>query len=396
MALPMRKQAKYWGVAAIAVLVLLWALGQVILPFLLGAALAYIFDPVADRLERLGLGRVAAVAVISVVAVLVFVLLILLVIPTLISQALDLIDVAPEVARNLQTFLTDRFPSIVDAESTIRKSLLSLGETIQSRGGELLQGVIGSVSGFVNILVLLVLVPIVAFYLLIDWDRMVARIDDLLPRDHAPTLRQLARDIDRTLAGFIRGQGTVCLILGTYYALALMVVGLQFGLVIGFAAGLMSFIPYVGAIIGGVLAIGLALFQFWGEWAMIGAVAAIFVSGQMIEGNVLTPKLVGSSVGLHPVWLIFALSAFGALFGFVGMLVAVPVSAALGVVTRFLLGEYKASQLYRGSSGGTIAAGGGEPLLPDPDMAPPATPRPLDTTVAATGPAPHDDQIREI
>ncbi|MEQ3626773.1 MAG: AI-2E family transporter [Celeribacter sp.] len=389
MALPMRKQAKFWGIAAIAVLVLLWALGQVILPFLLGAALAYIFDPVADRLERLGLGRVAAVAVISVVAVLIFVLLILLVIPTLISQALDLIDVAPEVASNLQTFLTDRFPSIVDAESTIRKSLISVGETIQSRGGEVLQGVIGSVSGFVNILVLLVLVPIVAFYLLIDWDRMVARIDDLLPRDHAPTLRQLARDIDRTLAGFIRGQGTVCLILGTYYALALMLVGLQFGLVIGFAAGLMSFIPYVGAIIGGVLAIGLALFQFWGEWAMIGAVAAIFVSGQMIEGNVLTPKLVGSSVGLHPVWLIFALSAFGALFGFVGMLVAVPVAASLGVVTRFLLSEYKASQLYRGSAGGTIGAGGGQPPLPDPGMAPPATPRPLDITAT-------DDQIREI
>jgi predicted PurR-regulated permease PerM len=142
--------------------------------------------------------------------------------------------------------------------------------------------------------------------------------------------------------------GTVCLILGTYYAVALMLVGLQFGLVVGALAGLVTFIPYVGAILGGALALGLALFQFWGDWVSIGLVAAIFVSGQVIEGNILTPKLVGSSVGLHPVWLIFALSAFGTLFGFVGMLVAVPVAAALGVIARFVLDQYKVSRLYRG------------------------------------------------
>jgi predicted PurR-regulated permease PerM len=177
---------------------------------------------------------------------------------------------------------------------------------------------------------------------------MIEEIDKLLPRDHAPVVRRLARDIDATLASFIRGMGTVCLILGTYYAVALMLVGLEFGLVVGAVAGLLTFIPYVGAIIGGALAIGLALFQFWGDWLYIILVAAIFVSGQVIEGNILTPKLVGSSVGLHPVWLIFALSAFGTLFGFVGMLVAVPVAAALGVVARFTIAQYKASLLYRG------------------------------------------------
>jgi predicted PurR-regulated permease PerM len=142
--------------------------------------------------------------------------------------------------------------------------------------------------------------------------------------------------------------GTVCLILGTYYAVALMLVGLEFGLVVGAVAGLLTFIPYVGAIIGGALAIGLALFQFWGDWLYIILVAAIFVSGQVIEGNILTPKLVGSSVGLHPVWLIFALSAFGTLFGFVGLLVAVPVAAAIGVIARFTIAQYQASRLYRG------------------------------------------------
>ncbi len=161
-------------------------------------------------------------------------------------------------------------------------------------------------------------------------------------------VRHLAAEIDRVLASFIRGQGTVCLILGVFYAVALMLAGLNFGLVIGVVAGLISFIPYIGAVVGGALAIGLALVQFWGDWVWIGAVAAIFAVGQMAEGNVLTPKLVGSSVGLHPVWLIFALSVFGTLFGFVGMLVAVPVAAMIGVVIRFAIAQYKSGLLYRG------------------------------------------------
>jgi predicted PurR-regulated permease PerM len=193
-----------------------------------------------------------------------------------------------------------------------------------------------------------VVVPVVAFYMLLDWDRMVAKIDALLPRDHAPHIRQIAAEIDRVLAGFVRGQVTVCLILGTFYSVALMVAGLQFGLVVGAVAGALTFIPYIGALIGGALAIGLALFQFWGEWLSIGIVAAIFAFGQFIEGNVLTPKLVGESVGLHPVWLLFALSAFGTLFGFVGMLVAVPVAAAIGVIVRFSIGQYSRSLLYKG------------------------------------------------
>jgi len=221
---------------------------------------------------------------------------------------------------------------------------------VQARGGEILNGLLTSAMGVINLLVLFVVVPVVAVYLLVDWDRMVARIDELLPREHAPTIRQLAREVDRTLASFVRGQGLVCLILGTYYAVALALVGLNFGLVVGAIAGLVTFIPYVGALVGGVLAIGLALFQFWGEWVWIGAVAGIFVAGQMIEGNILTPRLVGSSVGLHPVWLLFALAVFGALFGFVGMLVAVPIAAMLGVFARFGISRYQKSALYQGTA----------------------------------------------
>ncbi|UWR21511.1 AI-2E family transporter [Sulfitobacter sp. S190] len=349
MALPIRDQLKYWGVAAALFLVVLWFMGDVLLPFVLGSAVAYFLDPVADRLERLGLSRVAATALITVVALVMFVIMALLVVPTLVAQAVNLFEIAPDLTRRLSAFLTERFPSILEDGSTLRNSIQSLGTVVQERGGQLLETALSSAAGLLNVIMLFVIVPVVAVYMLLDWDRMVAQLDQLLPRDHAPTIRRLARDIDATLASFIRGMGTVCLILGTYYAIALMLVGLQFGLVVGFVAGLVTFIPYLGALIGGALAIGLALFQFWGDWVSIALVGGIFVIGQVIEGNVLTPKLVGNSVGLHPVWLILALSVFGSLFGFVGMLVAVPMAAALGVVARFGVEQYQQSLLYRGT-----------------------------------------------
>lgn len=348
MALPIKQQLKYWGIAAAVFFVLLWVLGDVILPFILGAAIAYFLDPVADRLEALGCSRAVATAIITISALLVFVVLALLVIPTLVSQTAQLISTAPEIAAQLQMVVTERFPELGDANSTIRQSLASIADTIQSRGGDVLNTVLSSFSGVINAIVIFVIVPVVAFYLLYDWDNLVAKVDNLLPRDHAPTIRKLAAQIDRTMAGFIRGQGTVCLILGAYYAIALMLVGLNFGLVVGFVAGALTFIPYVGALVGGVLAIGLALFQFWGDWLWILLIWAIFQSGQFVEGNILTPRLVGSSVGLHPVWLIFALSAFGTLFGFVGLLVAVPVAASIGVIVRFAAEQYQSSRLYRG------------------------------------------------
>lgn len=351
MALPVGTQLKYWGLAAALFLVLMWLLGDVILPFVLGGAIAYFLDPVADRFERMGASRAVAVTLITLFAILIFVIMALLVVPTLVSQAVNLFNIAPQLFNDLHDFLTGRFPQLVDEESTLRQSLISLGEAIQSKGGQLLETLLSSLGSVINVVVLLVIVPVVAFYLLYDWDRMIGEIDKLLPRDHAPIIRQLAGEIDQTLASFIRGMGTVCLILGAYYAIALMLVGLQFGLFVGAIAGLITFIPYVGALVGGALAIGLALFQFWGDWLSIGLVAGIFMLGQVMEGNVLTPKLVGSSVGLHPVWLIFALAVFGALFGFVGMLVAVPVAAAIGVLARFGISRYKNSRLYRGLAG---------------------------------------------
>jgi len=351
MTLSIRQQIIYWGIATAVFLLLLWLLGGALLPFVLGAAVAYLLDPVADRLQRIGFSRVWATITITLVAALIFIAVVVLLVPEIIRQALALVNFAPDLLNQLQTFLTRKFPSLMDANSTLRQSLDSIGVLIQSKGGELLNRVLGSAMSLINMVALAVLVPVVTFYLLLDWDRMVTEIDKLLPRDHAPVIRKLAHEIDHTLAGFLRGQGTVCAILGTYYAVALMLAGLQFGLVVGVVAGLISFVPYVGAVVGGLMALGLAAFQFWGEWWMIGGIAAIFALGQFVEGNILSPKLVGGSIGLHPVWLIFALSAFGTMFGFVGMLVAVPVSAAIGVVARYGIAQYLQSKLYSGADG---------------------------------------------
>ncbi|PVA06545.1 AI-2E family transporter [Thalassorhabdomicrobium marinisediminis] len=383
MALPSQKQFQYWGIAAVVFGLLLWALGDVLVPFILGGAIAYLLDPIADRLERWGMGRVMATVTITITSILLFFLIFLLVLPTLIGQLGDLlrqigmlVENLPAMWDELKVFLSERIPSLDLQGDFVQEQLVTLGEAIQARSGTLVAALLNSAQGILNVVILLVIVPVVAFYLLMDWDRMVAEIDNLLPLDHRATVRRLARDIDHTLASFLRGQGTVCLILGTYYAIALMVAGLNFGLIIGFIAGLISFIPYVGALVGGVLAIGMALIQWWGgsevvngetvevatNWLRIGIVGAIFAFGQFFEGNILTPKMVGNSVGLHPVWLILALSVFGSLFGFVGMLVAVPVAAVIGVLMRFVIAEYKRGQLYKGHVGQQAEHGGRKDL----------------------------------
>ncbi|WP_127901557.1 AI-2E family transporter [Solirhodobacter olei] len=348
MGLPVREQAKYWGIATAVFLLALWFLGGVILPFMIGGGIAYFLDPVADRIERLGLSRTAATVIITAIALLVFILLALLVLPTLAQQLIALINAVPTIIAQLQKFLSERFPQVLDKTSVVHQTLVTFGDTIKAQGGDLANRLISSALSVINAALFIVVVPVVAFYLLLDWDRMVAHVDEWLPRDYRDTIRGLAREIDEVLAGFVRGQFTVCAMLGTYYAVALAVVGLQFGLVVGAFAGLITFIPYLGSMTGLALGLGLALFQFWGEPGMIVAVVAIFLIGQFAEGNILSPALVGHSVGLHPVWLLFALSAFGAIFGFVGLLVAVPIAATIGVLARFGVRQYLESELYKG------------------------------------------------
>lgn len=345
---PVQKQVWYWSAAAIVLLMTLWFLGNAVMPFLLGAGVAYLLDPVADRLERYGLSRILSVVVITLVVVVVAVLVLFLVVPVIVRQTSQLIETAPQMFERLKQVLGNYFPDLAREGSPLSSTLQDIGKTISERGGQVLGTVLGSVMGIVSMIALLVIVPVVAFYLLLDWDHMVARLDELLPRPHAPTIRRLAGEIDDALSGFMRGQGLVMLILGTFYSISLGLVGLPFGVAIGALAATLSFIPYVGVLVGGATAIGVALFSFWGDPLWIGAVVAIFGIGQVVEGNYLQPKIVGGHVGLHPVWLMLALTVFGTLFGFVGLLVAVPLAASLGVLVRFAAAQYKQSGLYTG------------------------------------------------
>ncbi len=364
MALPNRQQGLIWGVVMALFFLVLWGLGDVLLPFVLGGAVAYLLDPLANRLERRGLSRAAATAIISVSFAVVTVLVLLLVVPPLVRQLVDLFRLAPDLVASIRGFIETNFPSIgaklEGPNGTLPEveDVPGLGETIRERGGELLGGLLSSAQTLVTIFIDLFIAAIVAIYLLLDWRRLLRSIDELLPRDHRPTIRRLAGDMDATLAGFVRGQGLVCLILGTFYAIALMIAGLNFGLLIGAVAGLLSFIPMVGSVVGGTLSIGLALFQFWGDWVRVAVIAGIFLLGQLVEGNILTPKMVGDAVGLHPVWLLLALAVFGALFGMLGLLVAVPVSAMIGVLVKFGVEEYRSGELYLGEGSEQDSPGG--------------------------------------
>jgi predicted PurR-regulated permease PerM len=349
------RQLRFWLIGFAVFLVALYLLRTVLLPFVAGMAVAYLLDPICDRLEAWGLSRTLATTVLTVLFLVVAAAAAVLLIPILAGQVVSLLERVPDSIEALRG-QSARLLAIIEARvdpamiERIESAVAGSADRLVAWGTEFLGQVISGGVALANLLSLLVITPVVAFYLLRDWDRIVPRVDSWLPREHAETIRERVREVDRTLAGFLRGQGTVCLILGLFYAIALSIAGLDFGLVVGLVAGLLSFIPYVGAIVGMVLSVGLALLQF-DDWLSVAIVAGIFFVGQAVEGNFLTPKLVGESVGLHPVWIIFGLLAGGALFGFVGVLLAIPAAAVIGVGVRFALDRYLQSRYYRGGGG---------------------------------------------
>ena len=363
----LRRQALFWFGALLLFVFVLYVFRTILLPFLAGMALAYFLDPVADWFERKGFSRLSATLIILVSFLLLFTASLLGVIPVLVEQTAQFIERLPDYVARLQAVF------LASEDSWLRRFIgepsVAIEEnlrTVLAQGAGFLSTLLASIwSGgraLVDVLSLFVITPVVAFYMLLDWDRMVSKIDALLPRDHVGTVRQIAHDVDRAVAGFVRGQGTVCVLLGVFYAIGLSIIGLNFGLLIGLVAGLISFIPFVGSIVGLVISVGVAIVQFWpdGEFIRLALTAAIFFAGQFLEGNILQPKLVGDRIGLHPVWLMFALFAFGLLFGFTGLLIAVPASAAVGVLVRFAVSRYLDSELYRGHGEDDIA--GPEPV----------------------------------
>jgi predicted PurR-regulated permease PerM len=350
-----QRQIVFWLAALLLFILLLWLLADILLPFVAGLAIAYLLKPLTDRFERAGVNRLAAALVIITVVVLAIVVLILLVAPILGGQLWSFIDNIPGYVTKLQSLLSD--PSRPWVQRLVGAGLNTdkgVSDLVTQGAGWLtafLKSLWSGGRALVSLFSLVVVTPVVAFYLLYDWHTMIRVVDSWVPLRQRDTVRGLAREIDAAIAGFVRGQSAVCLILGSFYAIALTLTGLNFGLLIGLLSGLITFIPYVGSMTGLILALGVAVAQFWPDYTSIVMVLGIFLVGQFLEGNVLSPKLVGESVGLHPVWLIFALLAFGYLFGFVGLLVAVPLAATIGVLARFALRRYLESSLYTGEPG---------------------------------------------
>ncbi|MBX9942982.1 MAG: AI-2E family transporter [Reyranella sp.] len=349
----------FWLGAAAVFLLVLWLLNDILLPFVVGVVVAYFLDPVVGRLQRAGLSRTWATTAVTIAAALAFVGAVMAVLPSLFGQLQELIAKAPQYVVQAATRLQPLVEPLRERFGMTPLSLQEIQGYATQWAGQALS-VAGSVAGAVaqrgvaviNLLGLLFLTPVVTFYLLRDWEKVVGAIDAYLPLEHAGTIRKLAGQSNAAIAGYLRGQALVCLCLATIYGLGLSLVGLQFGLIIGLIAGAISFIPFVGTLVGATLAIGMALAQFPPDWMGVAKVAAVFVVGQALEGNVLSPKLVGDRVGLHPVWIMFALLAGGTLFGFVGVLVAVPTAAVAGVIVRHLLERYRESSIYRGTGTG--------------------------------------------
>lgn len=347
--------AVFWTGVVIVFVACLALFRPILTPFVIGLLLAYLLNPLVVRLSRVGVGRTWASALVLVLAFVVFIGALLLLMPLLQQQIADLISKLP----NLFGVVRDNVMSLIAfaqsrlSPETAAKVQDSVGGALGDAAGYLTKLLGGLVAGiwtsglaFVNVVSLLFITPLVAFYMLDDWDRIVSAIDNQIPRRNVATVRYLANDIDKHLAGYVRGVSTICLILAVYYGTALTLVGLDFGLIIGLLIGLLSFIPFVGAITGFVLSVGLALVQF-SEFTSVLLVVGIFVIGQVVEGNVLQPWLVGRSVNLHPVWIIFALLAGGTVFGFLGVLLGVPIAVVISVLLRFVFRRYRESPLYK-------------------------------------------------
>jgi predicted PurR-regulated permease PerM len=340
----------FWLATLVVVAASLWLLHEILLPFVAGIALAYVLAPLVDRMERLGMNRTLAALLIVGLFVVLLIALMLLLVPLLLQQGAALISNIPGYVKRVKELVVDpNFPwlnwlgsgdpnkAVSDLVSQVATWLLSFAYSLWTGGKALVS--------FASVLIVM---PVVTFYLVRDWHPMIEKVDSWVPVRQRDTVRSLAGEIDAAIGGFLRGQLGVCLVLGCYYAIALMVVGLDFALLIGLAAGVITFVPYIGSMTGLMIAASVAMAQFWPDWKRVAVVIAVFLIGQVVEGNIITPKFVGERVGLHPVWMIFAMFAFGYLFGFVGLLLAVPLAAAIAVLLRFALRQYFASRFYTG------------------------------------------------
>lgn len=331
---------------------LVYVLRSVLLPFVVGIIIGYLLDPLASRFEKLKMSRTSATCLVLFLVAIILVPAIFAIAGVIDEQLADFINAVPSYMSSLSkkiepiiANLQDNFPAL--SRDKIREYLQGNMTNGLKLLGSVLRKLITSSYALFNIISLLLITPIVAFYMLRDWNDFIKKVDTLLPKAHKKEIRTQAKAIDNIISSFIRGQLSVCVLLGSFYAIGLTFVGLDLGMLVGFIAGIISFIPYVGSIVGFITAMGIAFAQF-DTWLPIAQVVGVFAVGQFLEGNFLTPKLVGDSIGLHPVWVMFALLAGGVMLGFLGLMMAVPLAAVIGVLVRFGISKYKQSSLYKG------------------------------------------------
>jgi predicted PurR-regulated permease PerM len=347
------RQLWFWAAALVVVVSAIALLRDILLPFVAAIVIAYFLNPIADRLQARGLKRPwAAILIVGVMAVLVALALVLL-LPVLANQVRQLVTALPGESERFKAFV-ERLghdwmgPSFPSFQTALDRALAELSQNWAALAGSIMASVWSRGLALVNFVSLLLITPVVVFYLLVDWHPMLERLDEALPRDHAATIRRLAGDINDAVAAFIRGQGTICLMLGLFYAVGLSWAGIDYGLLVGLTTGLLAFIPIVGWMLGLIFASGLAIVQFWPDPAPLVKAVAVLVGGIAMDTAFLSPRFVGQKVGLHPVWMIFALFVFSYLFGLVGTLVAVPMAAAVAVLVRFAMQLYLDSSVYKG------------------------------------------------
>jgi predicted PurR-regulated permease PerM len=347
---PFQGQGIYWASFLVLACALLWLLSDVLAPFVTGLAIAYLLNPFVTYLSRY-MPRAAASLSVLLLFVLVVSAVLIVISPMIGRQAVAFFNDLPSYIERLKEAVNPYLNEAMSrfGQEDIKRIQDSAGEYVGSilKGGrEVVTKVWSGGMAVIDMITFMIITPIVAFYCMRDWPVIIQRIDDLFPRSSAKTLRTIFNEFDMRLSGFMRGQVIVCLCLGVFYGTLLTAVGLNFGLAIGTITGILSFIPFVGSTIGFVSSVGVALVQF-DDFQMPMVVAGIFFLGQFIEGNFLTPNLVGKRVGLHAVWVIFALMAGGKLLGFTGMLLAVPIGALMGVVVGYAIMWYKQSPFYK-------------------------------------------------
>jgi predicted PurR-regulated permease PerM len=342
-------QLLFWT-AVIAVFVwFLQSIKPILLPFVVGTMVAYLFDPLVDRLERLKFSRLCATATVTVTLFVSLTAIIMWLGPILYHQLAGVLASIPDLLREARAVLEHQGAPILELLGQVNGGEVKqeqLASQTLAAASDLLKGLMVSGAAALNLASLLFITPIVCFYLLRDWDKMMTAIDRLLPRAYAVTIREQSRIIDTTLSGYLRGQVMVMVMLSIYYAVALSVIGIKFSLILALIAGLFIIIPYVGTLASTLLAVGIAYMQFGMEWPTI-ATLIIYLVGQILESQILTPQVIGERVGLHPLWMVFGMLAGAVLLGFAGVLLAVPITAVVGVLVRFVIGRYLESPFYK-------------------------------------------------